>query len=342
MRESIVHATLRSFFVALGWILGIAVALFLIALLFGLAETTETTPALTFTESIAPNAAGERKILSKSAPVILKVDIVGNIGDENLTTDMIETLLIESREGTLKNDRVKAILLNINTPGGTVIDADGIYRALKRYKAQFHVPVYAFVDGMCASGGMYVACAADKIYSTNVSLIGSVGVLIPSYFNVVELLSKIGVKTLSISAGKGKDDLNPVRPWNDTEGKDIEQLVDYYYQYFINIVTEARPKISKKDLLEVYGAHVFPATQAAEYGFIDKANSSYSDALTALLSEIGIDDDYYQVIELGHENWLKSLFTTKSAIFTGEIKHSIDYNGISSKLMNQYLYLYKP
>lgn len=342
MRESILHASLRTFFVALFWVIGITAGLILVVLLFSLAETTETTPSATFTEEIVPNADGERKILSKSAPVILRVNIEGTIGELSLTQSKIENLLVESREGTLKNDRVKAILLFLNTPGGTVSDADGIYRALLNYKKKYNVPVYAFVDGMCASGGMYVASAADKIYATNVSLIGSVGVIAPSYFNLTELMTKVGVQALTISAGKGKDELNPLRPWKEGEDRQVKELIDYYYAYFVDIVTKARPQLSRESLVKDYGAAIFPARKAEELGFIDHADSSYSEALRALLAAIGIDDNYYQVVQLSDETWYKSLFQSKANILNGEIKHTIGYNEFSPKLMNQYLYLYKP
>lgn len=342
MRESILHASLRTFFVALFWVIGITAGIFLVLLLFSLAETTESTPSASFTEEIVPNADGERKILSKSAPVILKVNIEGTIGELSLTQSKIEDMLVESREGSLKNDRVKAILLSINTPGGTVGDADGIYRALQNYKKMYNVPVYAFVDGMCASGGMYVASAADKIYSTDVSLIGSVGVIAPSYFNVTDLLTKFGVQALTISAGKGKDELNPLRPWKEGEDAQVKELIHYYYDYFVNIVTKARPKLSKEKLVKDYGAAIYPAQKAAELGYIDHAGSSYSQALRALLAAIGIDDNYYQVVELSDESWIKSLFQSKAHILNGEIKHTFGYNEFSPKLMNQYLYLYKP
>ena len=342
MRESILHASLRTFFVALFWVIGITAGIILVMLLFSLAETTETTPTAAFTEEIVPNADGERKILSKSAPVILKVNIEGTIGELGLTQSKIENLLVESREGNLKNDRVKAILLSINTPGGTVSDADGIYRALQNYKRIYNVPVYAYVDGMCASGGMYVAAAADKIYSTDVSLIGSVGVIAPSYYNLTELMTKVGVQALTISAGKGKDELNPLRPWKEGEDKQVKDLIEYYYTYFVEIVTKGRPKLSKDKLIKDYGAAIFPAQKAAELGYIDHAGSSYSQALRALLAAIGIDDNYYQVVQLSDETWFKSLFQSKLNILNGEIKHTIGYNEFSPKLMNQYLYLYKP
>ena len=101
-----------------------------------------------------------------------------------------------------------------------MVDADGIYRAIKHYKEQYQVPVIAYVDGLCASGGMYIACAADKIYATDVSLVGSVGVLFPSFMNFSKLLDTVGVQSLTISSCKGKDDMNPLRPWKEG-GKDV-------------------------------------------------------------------------------------------------------------------------
>lgn len=342
MRDSIFYTSLRSFFIAMFTLLGLAIGFFLILLLIGLAQTTETTPSLTYTQEIAPNADGQRRILSKSAPVILKLNIVGTIGLENLTSGDIQTLLIESREGDLKNDRVKAILLNINTPGGTVTDADGIYRAIKKYKEQYDVPVYAYVDGLCASGGMYVASAADKILATNVSIVGSVGVLTPTYFNFYQLLEKVGVQALTITAGKGKDELNPTRPWTPGEEKPTQDLINYYYNYFVNIVTSARPRLSREKLINDYGAQIFAAQKAQELGYIDQANGSYEETLKELLAKIGIEDDYYQVVELTKSSWFNSLFQSMSSFKPGKMVHTLGYDEFDPKIMNQYLYLYKP
>ncbi len=342
MRDSIFYVSLRSFFKAMFTMLGLAIGFFLILLLIGLAQTTETTPALNFSQDIAPNALGERKILSKSSPVILKLNIEGTIGLENLTTENVQTMLTESREGDLKNDRVKAILLKINTPGGTVTDADGIYRAIKRYKEQYGVPVYAFVDGLCASGGMYVASAADKIFATNVSIVGSVGVLTPTYFNVYKLLEKIGIDALTITAGKGKDELNPTRPWVPGEEKTTQDLINYYYNYFVNVVTDARPRLSREKLINDYGAKIFAASQAVDFGFIDHADGSYEHTLKELLAKIGIEDDYYQVVELTKSSWLSTLFQASSSLKNGKVVHTLGFDELDPKMMNQYLYLYKP
>jgi signal peptide peptidase SppA len=349
MRDSIFSSAMRSFFMALFAMFAICIGLIpliiVVAALFSaLGDTTHTAePTMMYSEEIVANANGVRKILSKEAPVILKLNISGVIGTEALSQESIRRQLIESRERDLKDDRVKALLLYIDTPGGTAIGANGIYKAIKEYKERYHVPVYAFVDGLCASGGMYVACAADKIYATNVSLIGSVGVLSPSFFNLTQLMEKVGIQALTLTAGKDKDVLNPLRPWREGEQKPIQALIDYYYEDFVNIVASNRPNLDKTKLINEYGANIFNPKQAQEFGYIDASDYSYDMALKELVAELGVKDDYYQVIELQKKNWFSDLFKSEHSFLRGKITHHIQLTpDLDPAIMNQFLYLYRP
>jgi protease-4 len=345
MNDSILSSSLRSFLKAFFSVIGIALGFLIVILLFAalLSSSNETELESDFSAEILPNAEGVRKSVSKDAPVILQVDLVGLIGVESLTSDKIHSLLIESREGSLKNNRVKGVLLRIQTPGGTVIDADGIYHALMRYKKQYKVPIYAYVDGMCASGGMYAAVAADKIYASSASLVGSIGVIIPPLFNVTQLIDKIGVQSVTLSAGKGKDELNPFRAWKPNEAVHMQKVIDYYYEQFVQLVVQQRPQLDKQKLIEEYGAKVFPAEQAKEFGFIDESDLSYNETLKRLLKEIGIEDEYYQVIRLKSSTWLSSLLNSQSSLFTGKVMHQLQLTpDLEPALMNQFLYLYAP
>lgn len=342
--HSILYGSVRSFFVGITATIGIGVGILLVMLLIG--GVTETTPKefdRTYTVELLPNADGVRKVKSKNSPVILQLNITGIIGTEELSMETIRQQLIESREGYLAKDRVKALFLNINSPGGTVVDADGIYHAIKAYKEEYKVPVYAYVDGLCASGGVYVAAAADKIYSNEISLIGSVGVLSPSFFNVSKLIETVGIESLTLTEGKGKDDMNPLRPWKPGESDMYKAIIKYYYDIFVNIVTEARPKITKEKLVDDYGAGVFPALEAEKYGYVDSANLSRNEALKLLLKELSIDDDFYQVVQLTDTNWVKKLFTSKNPVFQGKVTHTLDLpQELDQKLSGKYLYLYRP
>lgn len=345
MRDSIFYSSIRSLFVAFFTIIGIVLGLFVFLLLLGALTTSKTEHNLTTvnTHEIMPNAEGKREILASDTPVILQINLDGIIGTEALSAETIRQKLIESREGALKGDRVKAILLYINTPGGTVIDADGIFRALKEYKQKYQIPIYAYVDGLCTSGGMYVAAAADKIFSSDVSIIGSVGVIAPAFLNFSKTLDKLGVETLTLTAGKGKDAMNPLRPWKPGEENEYKSLVDYYYQSFVDLVTSNRPTIDKTKLVQDYGAQVFSAPQALERGFIDVTGVSLSDTIKALLDKVGIEGNHYQVVKLDHKDWWTSLFGGESALFKGVIKHQVQLSPDQDfALQNKFLYLYRP
>lgn len=342
MKDSIFSASLRSLCITFFAVIGIFLAFIPIMLIFNAIETSEDAISTDYTVKILPNADGMRKKESKSTPVILQINVSGIIGLNEMTHDAVQKMLIESREGTLKNDRVKAILLNCNTPGGAMIDADGIYRALKEYKERYKVPIFAYVDGLLASGGMYIGAAADEIHASDVSLIGSVGVITPAFFNVSKLTEKLGVESLTLYAGKGKDDLNPMRPWKPGEQDNLKNVIDYYYDSFVNLVLKSRPKMNRDVLVNKLGANIYPAEQAMQYGFVDDVGASRSSTLKKLLTKIGIEDDYYQVVQLESSNWLSQLFQSESPLMTGQIKHQISTGqDLPAKLSNQVLYLYR-
>lgn len=345
MSESIFRSFLRSFFIRFGTVLGVLLGILCTFAVFGYffeKKDDDSKINYTFTPTITANALSQRKVLPETTKVILKLNLQGTIGLNDLDRHKTRELLIESREKTLKNDRVKAILLYIDTPGGTVTDADGIYRLLKEYKTRYNTPIYAYVDGLCASGGMYVACAADKICASDSSIIGSIGVMVSTTMNFSKVLDKVGIESLTLTAGKNKDELNPFRPWKPDEAKNFQALIDDFYKSFVAIITNNRPDVSKEKLITEYGANIFTAAKAKEIGLIDEADYSYNQTLALLVKDIGIDDDQYQVIELKEDNWINALFKAEGNIplMTGELKHSVHVQGeLDPKLMNQCLYL---
>lgn len=349
MRDSIFYSAIRSLFVAFCAVIGICLAFIVLTIGIGALSSTSTDSKLktVHTEEIMPNAEGQRVVLTSTAPVILQLNMDGLIGTEELSMKSIKQQLIESREGEYKDNRVKGILVHLNTPGGTVIDADGIYRALKEYKEKYKVPIYAYVDGLCASGGMYVAAAADKILASDVSLIGSIGVIAPSFLNFTKVMDKIGIEALTLSAGTDKDAMNPLRPWKPGEEKNYQDIVNYYYQYFLNVVTSNRPGLSKEKLINDYGARIFVAKEAMEYGFIDENKTSITEAIKELVKAAGIEENY-QVIKFQKSGWWNTLFGDTAAslsqlLLKGSITHKIQLAPeLDPALQNKFLYLYAP
>jgi len=337
--ESIFLGSVRSFFRALFALLGISLGCGIIVILSALVLGSNYYPIKT-EPIIAPNAEGERTPLSSFTPVILRIDLHGEIGKDDLTTEKFESLLIDSRSGFLGRDRVKGILLHLDTPGGSVIDTDGIYRALLHYKERYQVPVYAYIDGFCASGGMYVACAADQIHATYPSVIGSVGVLMRPAFNFFETMNKVGVSALTLTEGKDKDALNPFRAWKPNEESSLKGILSALYERFVTIVSTARPKLTKEELVQEYGAHVFIAEKAAALGYIDKAGSDYSIALQALLKAANLLNVPYQVVQLKLKHSLLEEITRNH--FLKSFSQWIGIAHSEEGFKNNLLYLYQP
>jgi protease-4 len=339
-QESIITSALRSFFMALFAIIGLLAGtvpiLIVVGALFG--QNPSDLP-LNNQVVILPNPSGETILQPTDAPVILHIDIEGPIGTELLSRHTVREQLRESRYGDLSNDRVKGVFLYINSPGGTVNDSDAIYRAVKEYKALYQVPVYAYVDGICASGGVYIAASADKIFASDVSIIGSIGVIF-EFMNFSETLSKIGVKSYTLTEGKGKDSMNPMRPWADGEEKNFKDLITFYYDRFLTIVTANRPDIDREGLIKDMGAQVFSAPEAKMKGLIDESGYEMGEALQALMDATGIEGPF-QVVMLQKRLWLNDLFKARSPLLTGKLQHEIktsSFDKLEGNLPFYYLY----
>lgn len=343
-RESIFISALRglvkSFAVVIGITLGIVV------LVIGIGSVSNTVQMPDKSQiTLSADANWNRKLLPDSTPVLLRINIHGIIGTSKLKEDSFKDMLVDSRLGVLAKNRVKGILLHVNTPGGTATDSSAIYNLLTEYKEKYKVPIYAFVEGMCASGGMYISSAAEKIYATENSVIGSVGVRIGPAFNFSGAMEKVGIDSVTITSGKNKDALNPFRPWKPGEDDAIQAVVSSEYTTFVNVVTENRKNLSKEALVDEYGANVFAAEKAEKLGYIDNGDASYDQALAALASASGFkEDDKYQVFEIEpHKSVLKELSESKSKLLSGKIQHVLPTGAFTTTEMSgQVLYLYSP
>ncbi|MBI3508459.1 MAG: S49 family peptidase, partial [Chlamydiia bacterium] len=215
-----------------------------------------------------------------------------------------------------------------------------IYSMLKQYKEQYKVPIYAYVDGLCASGGMYIASSADKIFASPSSAIGSVGVIYGPFFNISQTLGKVGVEARTLTEGIDKDALNPTRPWKEGEDQWIKDLIAFSYNRFLDVVTQARPKLTKDQLLHVLGARMFNCVEAEKLGYIDHAMSSRRETLLALMQEAHIDPAHpYQVVQLeARHNWLNELVKSQTSILSGKIEHRFDVSPMHERAPLSYLY----
>lgn len=323
MKESLFVSMIRSFLNALFAMIGVLIGLVALILLIVAFSSSSQSSEQPIMEYLA-DADGNDKVLADSAPVILRVDITGVIGDLTMRGEDVESFLRASRHGSLKNNRVKGVLLYINSPGGTVIDSDIIYRALLRYKELYKVPIYAYARGLCASGGFYIACAAEKINCSPVTIVGSVGTIYGPSFNYFELMQKIGLNALVLSDGKYKEKYPPFSKLHEGNDKtasydDLIRITKQSYGQFLDIVTKARAShgLTHNLLVDQYGAQVYIGSTAQEYGFVDNGDTSYEETLKELTTALGIKPTTsYQVVRFNtKKSALKELVMSRFNLF---------------------------
>jgi protease IV len=344
-KESIFLSAIRSLLKSLFGTIGIFIVFIpIMIIMFSMSSSKQDFGGKTI-PTFLPNAEGNPQVMPMTSPTILRININGVIGMDELTAETIESQLIESRQGLFKNDRVKGVLLYIDSPGGTVDDSNNIYHLVNAYKERYKVPVHAYVDGLAASGGIYVACAADYISTTPTSIIGSVGTRLGPFINVADVLQKIGVSAYTFTEGKDKDMMSPIRKWTEQDKESFNNIMAHLYEQFVDIVVKARPKITKEELINTYGAHVFDAAKSEEIGFIDNSNSYYKDAIENLLIAAKIDKSSdYQIIELKPKHkWLAELMKGKASLLHGKLHHVIQIGPREySDKMQLFSYLYDP
>ncbi|MDE3045092.1 MAG: S49 family peptidase [Verrucomicrobiota bacterium] len=344
-RESIFVSALRSFCKVFFSIIGFFLALFLISFIYSLFSSPYNAEEKT-SLTLLPDLNGKSELRPISSPAILQINIHGVIGEpEKLDTDVVQSILLDSQNNLLLKNRIKAILLHVNTPGGTVTDSDNIYRMLKEYKQKYNVPIFAYVDGMCASGGMYVTSAADKLYASPASVVGSVGVVFGPFFNVSDAMGRLGIQSKTITQGLDKDMMNPFRPWKPDEDAAIQAVMAFFYNRFVDIVTAAHPNLNKDKLISEYGAKIFDGPTAQRLGYIDVADADDQMALRDLMTEANIDPEKpYQIVTLEtKKDWYSSLMGSGSSLFTGKLEHIINFGDQRSPaIRDQFSYLFEP
>lgn len=198
------------------------------------------------------------------------IDLMGTIGQgQEVDADQVATSL----RNAFKEEKVKAVILRINSPGGTPVQSAYIYDEIKRLRGIHpEKKVYAVVVDICASGAYYVAAGADQIYANASSIVGSIGVLLPG-FGFVDAMQKVGVEQRSLAAGKNKMFLDPFAPRNPEQVQFAQTLLDNVHQHFIRAVKEGRgDRLKATD--ETFTGLFWSGDQALKMGLIDGLGSA--------------------------------------------------------------------
>lgn len=167
-----------------------------------------------------------------------------------------------------KERNSKGVILKVNSPGGTPVQADLIYKEMQRLREEYpDKPLHVVVSDVCASGGYYVAAAGEKIYAAEASMVGSIGVRLDS-FGVMGAMEKLGVERRTITSGEHKALLDPFAPESPVAREHLQVMLDDVHQQFIDAVKEGRgARLADND--DLFSGLVWSGKQAKELGLVD-------------------------------------------------------------------------
>ncbi|MFC3907879.1 S49 family peptidase [Legionella dresdenensis] len=228
----------------------------------------------------------------KTKPHVGLIDINGEIFD---TSDANAENFTKGLDAAYKNSGLKALVLRINSPGGSPVQADYMYNSLKRYQAMYPgVKVYAVCVDMCASAAYYVAAAADQIYANEVSMVGSIGVLFNG-FGFVDAIQKLGVTRRLRTAGANKGFLDPFSPVVPEQEQYLQTMLDEVHQQFIAKVKQGRGDRLQIDNLTFSGLF-WTGMEAKTRGLIDGFASSGQVARDIIKIDQVVDYTYKESV----------------------------------------------
>lgn len=181
--------------------------------------------------------------------------------------------VIEALRKAFRDEKTVGVVLEINSPGGSPVQSGEIYDEIQRLRQQYpKIPIHAVTSDMCASGGYYIAAAAQNIYANKASIVGSIGVRMDS-FGFTEAIAKLGVERRAYTAGSNKDFLDPFKPVNPAEVQHLQGMLDAIHQQFMTAVKQGRGE-RLKDNPEVFSGLMWTGEQGVALGLVDALGST--------------------------------------------------------------------
>lgn len=167
------------------------------------------------------------------------------------------------------DESVKAVVIRVNSPGGSVTGSDVLYREIRRFRELSGKPVVVSMAEVAASGGYYIALAADRIYANPTTITGSIGVIVPT-INFSDGLGRIGIVARSVKSGPNKDIANSLEPMKESHYKVLQGLVDEYYAAFREHVKDRRPGVDAARFDESTDGRIMSGREAQSRGLVDE------------------------------------------------------------------------
>ena len=219
-----------------------------------------------------------------TVPHTAMVTIKGEIAD---TGEASAEYVLPALRSALEDDGAQALVLLINSPGGSPVQAGLINDEIRRLRALHKKPIYAVVEETCASAAYYIASAADKIYVNKASIVGSIGVLMDG-FGFTGTMEKLGVERRLLTAGANKGFLDPFSPQSETQKQYAQVMLDQIHQQFIAVVKQGRGDRLKPNP-EMFSGLFWTGEQAVQMGLADDLGSLDSVARDVVKAEKLVD-----------------------------------------------------
>ncbi len=198
------------------------------------------------------------------------VELQGVIADN---TEANADSIVRGLRAAFEDRNTAGIILRINSPGGSPVQAGYVYDEIKRLRKEYpEIKLYAVITDMCASGGYYVAAAADEIYADKASVVGSIGVLMNG-FGFVDAMKKLGIERRLYTAGEHKGMLDPFSRENPEDVAHIKNMLNTIHQQFINVVKQGRGDRLKDDP-KIFSGLFWTGEESLKLGLIDGLGSS--------------------------------------------------------------------
>ena len=222
-----------------------------------------SSPALE--ETVVANGTRRAKIAMIEVEGLLANTRAGSGGLLGASENKV-SLFKQQLDAAAADERVKAVVLRINSPGGTVPASDAMYGMVRDFRERTGKPVVAACQDLAASGGYYVACAADEIHATPTSIVGSIGVIFET-IDASELLAKVGVKIAPLSSGPLKSMGSPLHGLSPEESAVMQGMIDEFFERFKTVVRESQ---TVTDESIAFDGRVFTGQQAKDIGLVDE------------------------------------------------------------------------
>lgn len=329
------------------WIaLGIAALLFGLSIVINIASfamsnnwTSNFQNIFTLPENDYVETVLESGDFSKRIAVLTVDGVIQNTGEASSFFGVAgynHQFFMQQLEMVKADDSIRAVVLQVDSPGGGVVESAQIYDKLREIQEEVDIPIYVSMGSMAASGGYYIAASADKIFLNKETLTGSIGVIMESV-NYGKLAEKYGVDFVTIKTGPYKDIMSPTRDMREDERAMLQEMINDSYESFVDIIEEGRG-MTEGEVKAVADGRIMNGRQAIEAGLADEYGY-LEDVIEAVRKDFKLENA--EVMKYEYPQDFTSLFSMKTqSLLGGDVESKLIGRLLSDYHSPRMMYLY--